>query len=136
MENVHSSFFSLHHHGNSLNKRGQEVMLSRPGSFSQTLLFLDLLTSLVTSACAFKGTDFPDFMFKGHRVALLKGTELGLCLWIAGWPRLLSDIRRVGTGLWRGRSEETEVLLCRRRVQAGRSRARDTDPGVSDNPCG
>lgn len=45
---ISSIFFSLHHHGNSLTRRKQEVMLTCPGSLSHLLLFKDLSVSLVT----------------------------------------------------------------------------------------
>lgn len=45
---ITSIFFSLHHHGNSLTRRKQEVMLTCPGSLSHLLLFKDLSVSLVT----------------------------------------------------------------------------------------
>lgn len=133
----YTNFFRLHHHGNSLHKRGQEARLSCPGSFGQALPFLHLLTSLAASARAFEMTGFPDFMFQCPGFAPLRGAELGLRVWITGWPRLLSDIPRVGTGLWRGRREETEVVLCEHREQGGRSWAPvyRTIPWVNGRSC-
>lgn len=82
-------FFSLHQHGNSLNKRAQEVMLTHPGSFSHPFLFQDLLTSLVTSVCAFKMADFLGLLFWSGWV------------WIARCPSCVLTSR--GSALNRGK---------------------------------
>lgn len=81
-------------------------------------------------------TGFPNVIFKCHTFVIPKGTGLGSFLWITGRPRVCSDVQRMGTGLWKGLGEETEVMLYKHRVHGGWSWVWGLGPGVSDNHCG